>query len=121
MPITVEHSPSATSYGGALAQSAQRQELGSLLAPLVSQYLQQQFQSGESQKQRQWQTGQSASDRALQALLTQYTTQADMASQRLARNEPTSLYRYPGQSYLYGGQLGKEFGMPSSGLLQKFV
>lgn len=110
MPITIDHSPGARSYGGQLYRAAAAESYADRLLPFVGQYTQQQFQSGEAEKQRGWQSGESEAQRgwqsgesaldrnltmygndkglAMQALLAQYQTQAQLASQRISSGRP---------------------------------
>ena len=50
MAISVNHSPSVASYAKPLYQSSAVQSYADQLLPFVGQYTQQQFQSGEAEK-----------------------------------------------------------------------
>ena len=69
MPITMNHSAPFGAYGGAMANAAKQTQYLDLLNPLIQQYMGQEFQSGESGRERTWKTGESALDRALQEAL----------------------------------------------------
>ena len=93
MAIALNHGPSAMVYGGPLADAAKKQEFAGLMNPYVQQFFGQEFQSGEAGRQRSWQGGENAAERAQREALQRQQQEWQTGESALDRAIRESLQR----------------------------
>ena len=113
MAIALTHGPAFGSYGNVLANAAAKEHYGAMLDPYMRQYFEQEYQSGEATRNRDWRTGervgeqqftsaQSALDRAfreqMQAGQQRWQTGESALDRELQRWQ--SRYLHPRQTTL---------------------
>jgi hypothetical protein len=104
------------SYGGALADAAKKQEFAGLMNPYIQQYFGQEFQSAEAGKQRSWQGGENAAERAQREALQRQQQEWQTGESALDRAIRESLQQQQ-QTWQSGeSALGREWQSSESSL-----
>ena len=57
MAIALNHSVPISGYGSSLANAAQQEHYGAMMNPYIRQFFEQEYQSGEQTRNRDWRTG----------------------------------------------------------------